>query len=284
MRDAALETILRRDRYVVLAALLTLTLLAWAYVLWLSLHMATPSTDIPMSGMNMPGMDMPGMDMGTPTTTAVAPITVTTFLFTFLMWAVMMIGMMTPSAAPMLLLYAQVGRQAALQGKPFAATGWFAAGYFLAWTGFSLLASAAQAALSAAALLTPMMMSANDILAGIVLIGAGAYQWSNLKNACLAQCRAPLSFIQRNGGFKREAIGSIKLGLLHGAYCVGCCWALMLLLFVGGVMNLLWIAGLAILVLLEKVLPFGRAVSRVTGGILIIGGAYLAYRGLFFIT
>jgi predicted metal-binding membrane protein len=187
----------------------------------------------------------------------------------------MMAGMMIPSAAPMILLYARVGRQAVAQHKPFAATGWFAGGYLLAWAIFSFLAALLQAGLSHAALLTPMMTSASNVMGGGILIAAGLYQWSSWKYACLADCRAPLAFIQKHGGFRRRALPSLGLGLRHGFLCIGCCWALMLLLFIGGIMNIVWIAGLAILVLFEKLLTDGRNVSRVIGLTLIIAGILL---------
>jgi predicted metal-binding membrane protein len=222
--------------------------------------------------------EMPAMDMAMH---ALAPQTdawsITELTISFVMWAVMMAGMMLPTAAPVILLYARVGRQAKALHKPLAATGWFAAGYLLAWTGFSLLAALLQAGLVRAELLTPDMASANTILGAAVLIAAGLYQWSPLKYQCLSNCRAPLSFLQRHGGFQRQALPSLRLGLRHGLYCIGCCWALMLLLFVGGVMNLVWIASIAALVLLEKVLSEGRNVSRLVGAGLILGGLVLAF-------
>lgn len=264
MTQTRLEAILRRDRHAVLLALVLLTALTWAYLLWLARQMAMPSS-------SMPGMDMAAM------APQLRPWGPTDLLFGFTMWAVMMAGMMLPSAAPMILLYTRVGRQAERQAKPFAATGWFAAGYLLAWTGFAILATLLQAGLTRAALLTPQMASADDIIGGLILIAAGVYQWTPLKDQCLADCRSPLSFIQRHGGFQRRALPSLALGLRHGVYCIGCCWALMLLLFVGGVMNLAWIAGLAVLVLLEKVFSEGRTVSRVVGLGLVIGGLTIAF-------
>jgi len=160
-------------------------------------------------------------------------------------------------------------------GKPFAATTWFVGGYLLAWIAFSLAATSAQWALERAALLTPMMTSASNILGGIVLIIAGLYQWTPLKEACLFQCQTPLAFILRHGGFRGDPAGALKLGMSHGMYCIGCCWALMALLFVGGVMNLFWIAALAILVLLEKVVPAGRIVARLAGVVFIAAGAWM---------
>ncbi len=132
-----------------------------------------------------------------------------------------------------------------------------------------------QWALERAALLTPMMASASNVFGGIVLIAAGLYQWAPLKNACLRQCQAPLLFIQRHGGFRSSLQGALALGGRHGAYCVGCCWVLMALLFVGGVMNVLWIAAISVFVLAEKVVPAGRVISRISGAIFIAGGVRL---------
>ena len=269
MSDTTLEAILRRDRHAVMVALVLLTALSWAYVLWLARHM-----EMPASGMQDMGMAM-DMDMSAMAPQA-RPWAGPDLVFGFTMWAVMRAGMMLPSASPMILLYARVGRQAQAQHKPFAATGWFAGGYLLAWTGFSLLATLAQAALNQAALLTPNMASANDLLGGAILMAAGLYQWTPFKDRCLANCRAPLSFLQSHGGFKGEALPALSLGLRHGLYCIGCCWVLMLLLFVGGVMNLAWIAGLAALVLLEKLFTDGRTISRAVGIGLMIGGLTLA--------
>src|ERR1700688_111826 len=233
MSDTALEAVLRRDRAVVIVALAVITALAWADLAWLA-------DDMAMGGMDMTGYRMipAGRGLMMPADAPWQPIE---FGYVFVMWVAMMIGMMTPSAAPMILIYARVGRQAAQQGKPFAASGWFAGGYLLAWSGFALAATFAQWALERAALLTPMMGNANEIFAGFILIAAGLYQWTPLKDACLGQCQSPLTFIQRHGGFRGDATGSLALGLRHGAYCVGCCWALMGLLFVVGVMNVLWI-------------------------------------------
>jgi predicted metal-binding membrane protein len=267
MTDTALETMLRRDRLVVAGALGVLAVLAWSYVLWLA-------ADMDMGGMDMSKFRMipAGTGLMVP---AFAPWSAMEFVLVFAMWVVMMVGMMTPSAAPMILIYARVGRHAAIADKPFAATGWFAAGYFLAWTGFSLIAAAAQWAFDRAALLDPMMASASNVLGGIVLIAAGIYQWTPFKDVCLAHCQSPFQFIQQHGGFRGDRAGSLLLGLHHGAYCVGCCWALMALLFVGGVMNVLWIALLAVLVLLEKLAPIGRLIARLAGVALVVAGAAL---------
>jgi predicted metal-binding membrane protein len=263
---------LRRDRIVILAALLLLIALAWAYLFRLAAGMTMPSD---MQDMSMPGMDMAGA-MGL----SVKPVDFTDALLTFVMWFVMMVGMMGPAVAPTILLYARVGRMATLQQKPFAPAGWFAGGYFLAWAGFSLGATAAQIGLRDGLLLTAMLKSASDLLSGVALIVMGLYQWSPWKNACLAHCRAPLFFIQRHGGFRPQAGASLLLGLRHGLYCIGCCWALMLLLFVGGVMNIAWIAGLAALVLAEKLWSRGQLLSRFVGIAAVAGGLFLIARYL----
>jgi predicted metal-binding membrane protein len=269
--NAALEAALRRDRVIVLAALAIITATAWADLAWLA-------DDMAMGGMDMTGFRMipAGRSLMMPASEPWQPIE---FGYVFAMWVVMMIGMMTSSVAPMILIYARVGRQAATQDKPFAASGWFAAGYLLAWTSFSLVATSLQWALERAALLTPMMESASNILGAIVLILAGLYQWTPLKEACLAYCQSPLLFIQQQGGFRGDPGGALALGFRHGIYCIGCCWALMALLFVGGVMNLLWIAVLAILILLEKLTPFGRVVARIAGVGFIASGVWMLARG-----
>ncbi len=267
MTKAMLEIILRRDRIIVAAALAALTALAWTYVLWLA-------ADMDMGRMEMTGFRMVPAGIGI-MAPALAPWQATEFVYVFAMWAVMMVGMMTPSAAPMILIYALVGRQASAQGKPFAATGWFATGYLLTWVGFALVATVAQWALERTALLDPKMASASQVFGGIVLVAAGVYQWTPLKDICLAQCQSPLLFIQRQGGFHRDPLGSLRLGLRHGAYCIGCCWVLMALLFVGGVMNVLWIATISAFVLIEKIVPVGRLISRIAGAGFVAAGTWL---------
>jgi predicted metal-binding membrane protein len=270
MNDAVLDVVLRRDRLISIVALAALTGLAWGYTLWLG-------ADMNRGGMDMAGLRMipAGVGLMTP---ALGPWGWFEFLCVLAMWIVMMVGMMTPSAAPMILIYARVGRQALTQGKPFAATGWFVGGYLLAWSAFSLAASAAQWALERAALLDPRMAGTSRVLGALVLMAAGVYQWTSLKGACLRQCQAPFAFLQQHGGFRRDARGSLLLGLRHGAYCVGCCWLLMALLFVGGVMNILWIAAIAIFVLAEKVAPIGRLISRIAGLGFIVTGGWLLLR------
>jgi predicted metal-binding membrane protein len=240
---------------VVLAALLTLAALAWGYVIWLANQM-----DLPAAMADMPGMDMRGATLVAP---ALVRWTAPHFLFIFTMWAV--------------LIYAQVMRPARTAQQRLAPAAWFAAGYLIAWTLFSVLAALAQWGLESLALLTPMMASASQRFGGLVLVVAGIYQWLPIKDACLSQCRAPLAFIQRHGGFQASATGSLRLGLRHGAYCVGCCWALMAVLFVVGVMNLLWIAALMIVALLEKAAPGGRYLGRLAGVGAVAAGLWMLW-------
>ncbi|WP_165401987.1 DUF2182 domain-containing protein [Phyllobacterium myrsinacearum] len=266
MSATALEAVLRRDRWIVAASLAALTMIAWAYIFWLARSMY--SDDTAMQGMDAASLDAMMMS-------GFRPWTMTELAVTLLMWMVMMIGMMTPSAAPMILLYARVGRHSEVEGKPLAATGFFLGGYFLAWMAFACAATLGQWALESTLLLTPMMTSASGIFSGIMLIAVGLFQWTPLKDICLRQCQAPVMFIHRHGGFRRDPRGSVALGFRHGMYCVGCCWALMGLLFIGGVMNVLWIAAVAIFVLAEKLVARGRWFSRLSGLALCAAGLWL---------
>lgn len=270
MAGAAIETLLRRDRTVVITALGVVTLLAWAYIIRLALQMD-------MGGMDMTGFRMAVAAAGMVMRPAFEPWTAPEFIFTFAMWTVMMIGMMTPSAAPVILLYARVARQAAIDGKPFASTAWFFGGYVLIWTAFSLLATLMQWLLDRAAMLTPGMSSANKVLGAAVLIACGVYQWSSFKDQCLKRCQSPMHFIQQHGGFRSAPLASLQLGIAHGFYCVGCCWAVMALLFIGGVMNVLWVASIAIFVLAEKVTRARYLIPRLAGLIFISGGIFLYF-------
>ena len=182
----------------------------------------------------------------------------------------MMVAMMLPSATPMILRYARIGRATAFDTNPIGPTGWFAAGHLLVWLGFAFAATDAQWALERAALLTPMASTSN-LVGGILFIVAGVYQWSRFKDICLANCQDTPLFLQCHGGFRRNVLGALKLGVWHGVLCIGCCWVLMSLLFVGGMMNLLWMAAIATLVLLEKTVR-GHLVPRAVGAGLIVGG------------
>ncbi len=186
----------------------------------------------------------------------------------------MMAAMMLPSAAPMILLYATIARRRSERGESATAAGVFAFGYLAVWSVFSLAATALQHELEKAALLSPMMEATSITLAGAVLIAAGLYQWTPLKQACLRYCRSPLDFLLAY--WRPGAPGAFLMGLRHGAVCLGCCWLLMLLLFAGGVMNLAWIAGIAVFVLVEKLSPAGHWIGRAAGALLVAwGGATL---------
>jgi predicted metal-binding membrane protein len=261
-----------RDRSIVILALALLTTLAWSYLLWLS------------ADMNMGGMDMTGLRIIPFGTGLMVPMDMPwramEFAFVFAMWAVMMVGMMTPSLAPMLLMYARVGRQSGAHSGPLGPTVWFAVGYFSIWIAFALLATLVQWALERAALLDLKMASTSHVLGGLVFVMAGFYQWTRLNELCLTQCQRPFAFLMGHGGYRSDAPGSVMLGLRHGAYCVGCCWTLMPLLLVGGVMNLLWIVLLALFALLERVASMDRLITRLAGIVLIAGGVGLFSMGM----
>jgi len=194
-------------------------------------------------------------------------------LLIFLMWAAMMIAMMLPSALPTILMFHRAVRNDSQVRSPGGRMLSFAAGYIVAWFGFSVGASLLQWGLAEAALLSPMMVSASPWLGGAILVVAGVYQWTPLKYACLRHCRSPLAFLAEH--WRPGMPGALQLGMRHGLYCVGCCWALMLLLFVGGVMSLLWIGGIAAFVLVEKLAPHGVQGGRLSGLALVLAGAWV---------
>ena len=249
--SALIERALRRDRVLVVTCLLFVVVLSWAYLL---------------SGAGM--MQSMG-DMLMPMSSG--PWTLDRAVLVLVMWAVMMAAMMLPSAAPIILLYATIARRRSERGEPASASGVFGFGYIAVWAAFSLAATAIQYGLEQVALISPMMQTTSIALAGGVLVAAGLYQWTPLKQACLRHCRSPLEFI--TAYWRPGARGAFAMGLRHGAYCLGCCWMLMLLLFVGGVMNFAWIAGLALFVLVEKLVPAGHWIGRGAGVLLVAWGA-----------
>jgi predicted metal-binding membrane protein len=268
LTDVPQGSVPRLERLVALSSLLGVALLAWLY-LWLqSAEMAAPHLDADMQ-------DMPGMDgMGEPAPAAPAdPWSGEVLLLTALMWAIMMVGMMLPSAAPAILLYGSMARKHRERGSSLPSVWIFALGYLAVWAAFSVVATALQAALEATELLTPMLVSASAPLSGVLLVVAGVYQWLPVKAACLEKCRAPLQFFLMR--WKPGAVGAFRMGAVHGAFCVGCCWALMLLLFAAGVMNLIWLALIAGFVLVEKLLPGARIVGRVAGAVLVAAGVVM---------
>ncbi|GAA0709968.1 DUF2182 domain-containing protein [Dokdonella soli] len=199
-------------------------------------------------------------------------------LLIFGMWTVMMIGMMLPSAIPAILLYAGIARSDTRLPAPVRRTGVFVSGYLLAWCVFSLFATLLQWRLAVAAAMTPMMRLHSAAMGAALLLVAGLYQWTPLKRRCLDRCRSPAAYIAAN--WRPGWRGALRLGWRHGLYCLGCCWALMLLLFVGGVMNLAWIAALTLAVLLEKLAPFGMRGGRLGGTLLILVACGIAWRSL----
>jgi predicted metal-binding membrane protein len=250
---SVLEQLLRRDRTVSLIALLAASLLAWTYLLF------------------GPGMDAQSMSMPNMVIPMASAWSSSYFALMLAMWSIMMAAMMLPSAAPMILLFATVERRRR-GSSPFPATAIFATAYVIVWVGFSVAAVLLQWQLDRLAMLSPSMATASAVLAGGALILIGAYQFTLWKQACLRNCRSPLEFITWH--WNR---GPFAIGLRHGIYCVGCCWMLMLLLFIGGVMNLLWVALIAAFVLAEKTLPRAEWLSYGAGAALIGWGGWTLF-------
>ena len=253
-----IEGIARRDRLIVLAGLVLAAALAWLYLIDMALDMG--------GDMAAGSMAMDGAMMGMQAWSAVDG------LLMWSMWAVMMIAMMVPSAAPMVLVFARMDR-AKGSGRPYGTSTLFALGYVLVWAGFSVAATIMQWGLQNAALLSPMMVSTSAVLGGVLFIAAGVYQWTPLKYACLRHCRTPVSFIM--GHWRPGPGGAFRMGVGHGAFCLGCCGFVMGLLFVGGVMNLAWVAAITVFVVAEKLLPKGEWVARVGGIAMVAAGIYL---------
>lgn len=276
MTGSALESVLRRDRLVA-ASLAGFCLLSWLFLIHLSLQMET------MEGMAARMMGMPVGDAAStmlgaalsPGAAALADATVNFFLVA-LMWVVMMVGMMMPSAAPTILLFSALERKRTATDRIAS----FVAGYFAIWSAFSIAAAAAQTVLSHTGLISMQMATTSAVLGGTVFIAAGLFEFTPLKERCLVHCRSPLEWIPRH--MRPGQLGAFRMGVEHGAYCVGCCWALMLLLFVGGVMNLIWVAFLATIVLVQKVLPGGITLARFAGVVLVVCGIALLARPLIF--
>jgi predicted metal-binding membrane protein len=237
-----------RDRAVMLAGLALLSAISWAYLWRLA--------DDHMTWCNVNTAPWGAADLAA----------------SFAMWAVMMTAMMIPSASPAILAFAGINRVLKERARPYTSTTLFLAGYLAMWAVFSLLATAAQEGLRAATLLSPAMTANSRAIARVLLIGAGVFQWTPLKNACLRRCRSPLGYLMTE--WRDGRAGAFAMGLRYGLYCVGCCWLLMLLLFVVGVMNLVWVAALAAFVLVEKLTPAGPWVSRMAGLAMIAVAAF----------
>ncbi len=260
MRANGAATEFWRDRAIVLGGLVLLAALAWVYLL----HFQAP----------MPATTMESMGMGGAKPLPQAkPWQGSELLVAFPMWVVMMVAMMAPSATPLLLLVATVSRQRQQAPSPAAMAASVFVGYLAVWSGFSLAATLVQAGLQSAAWLSPAMSSLRPPVAGLVLVAAGLYQFTPWKHACLVRCRTPLGFLLVE--WRDGTAGAFRMGVRHGAYCVGCCWLLMALLFAVGVMNLLWVVVLAGYVLVEKVTPGGWWVSRAIGVLLVGWGGWM---------
>jgi predicted metal-binding membrane protein len=251
-----LEHALRHDRATLLVLLVLTPAFSWLWIVRMARDMYGPMTGA-SAWMMTAHWDAPHL------------------LLLWAMWSVMMTAMMLPSAAPLILLYGAAARRSprrTARRDTYA----LAAGYLAAWTVFSLAATALQRALASLLLLSPMMEAGSSRVSATLLIVAGLYQWTPLKHACLRTCQSPLGFLMarwRDGG-----TGAFRLGLQHGAYCIGCCWALMLLLFAGGVMNVVVIAALTAWVAFEKLAPFGPRSAQVSGAIMIAAGAWMLMR------
>jgi len=239
---------------VVLAGVASVVLLGWAYLV------AGAGIDMSMVGMEMDPM----------------PWTVSYALVIFAMWCIMMIVMMLPSAAPMVLLFTTIQRRQEASSTPAVGASIFLAGYLAVWAAFSFVATLAQCGLEHAGLISMGMSRDSGVLAGAILLSAGLYQLTPLKAVCLRHCQSPLMFLSSH--WRPGAAGAFRMGAEHGAYCLGCCWFLMALLFVGGVMNLIWVAGIAVYVALEKMLPGGQWFSRAAGATLAVLGTFVLIR------
>jgi len=251
-----LEAVIRRDRALTAAALVALAGMAWVWVVRMAAPMGSGAASVAMPG-------MPGVESGT------AP----GLPWLAGMWAVMMVAMMLPSATPTILMFGNVTRRRRLEGRPAVPVAVFTLGYLAVWVFYAIVAGAGQWQLHHLALLSSSMDAASPVLAGGLLIAAGVYQWLPLKGACLSHCRSPLHFFSTEW---REGVGgALAMGMHHGTYCVGCCWLLMALLFVAGVMNLVWVAIIAAFVLVEKLVPRGDWLVRLGGVALVVWGAWV---------
>ena len=269
--DRAVEAGLARDRVIMGLGLAALTVLAWVYLVT---GAGTGMSVRAMTTWSFPPPMRPAMAM---------TWSGSYWVIMFFMWWIMMIAMMTPSAAPMVLLHARVSRQAQKRGRMAASpipTGAFYLGYIVVWAGFSALAVLAQWGLERAGLVHGMLMwsSSRTLSAGLLLL-AGLYQLSSWKHICLAHCRSPADYLSRH--WRPGTRGAFRMGLAHGAYCLGCCWILMALLFVGGTMNVVWIAGLSVVVLAEKLVPHGHRVAQGLGAAMIVAALWLLAAGWF---
>jgi predicted metal-binding membrane protein len=243
----------RRDVFALVSALLLLVAVCWWYLANMSRDMANSSSAM-----------------------GVKPWAISDFSMMFVMWTIMMIAMMVPTAMRSVLIFTGISAQQERRGRPFVSGYWFAAGYIIVWTAFSVGATVLQWGLDQAALLSPRMALYSPFIGALIFMMAGVWQMSPLKDTCLRHCRSPLVFLAQN--FRPGKFGAVRLGLRHGLYCLGCCWLLMGLLFIGGVMNIVWIIAITIFMLVEKLLPPTLTTSRISGMVMLLaGGGYLAW-------
>jgi len=251
-----LESVLAQDRAVVIGGLAGVSGLAWVY----SVSEA--------AGVHGVGAHFPHATVWDTRVFAVV----------FIMWSVMMVAMMVPSASPVVLAYSTLHRKQGTDQRPFGAVTAFVVGYVVVWTAFSAAATVAQWSLHWAALISAVGVSTSALLSGGLLVVAGGFQWTSLKSACLMHCRSPFLFFLTS--WREGTAGAFKMGLEHGVFCLGCCWALMGLMFFAGVMNVYWLAGLSVLVLVEKAVPAGDRLGKLAGVGMIGWGIYVVSHGL----
>lgn len=258
---AAASALPMRDRAIIWTGIVTISALAWLYLARMPMGAGGASGSMTMRGMIMPmAHRWSAADVW----------------LTFLMWAVMMVAMMLPTASPMLLTYARISRSRDAGAAATRRVWSFATGYLAAWTIFSVGATALQYGLQRADIIDDALRT-TPLAGAIILIAAGVYQLTPLKSACLRNCRSPLGFFMTE--WRDGASGALGMGLKHGVSCVGCCWMLMAMLFVAGAMNLVWVAAITVFVLLEKVAPFGRAIAAAAGLLLLASGLAVAVSG-----
>ena len=267
--STAVESLIQRDKVITIIAIGILVGATFAYtVLGVGMNMSA----IQMTpGLGQSQMSMPNMSAMKKMAATPAVWTFNYSVLMFFMWWTMMIAMMLPSASPMILLYTALIRRTKKAKSIIRQVASFICGYLLAWAAFSLFAAALQSQLELRDWMSPMMMEATNIyLAAGILIAAGVYQLTPLKTVCLEKCRQPASFL---ANYKNTWVNSpLRIGLVHGFYCVGCCWFLMGLLFFGGIMNLYWIVGLIIFVAIEKLHEKGIIFGKILGGGAIVSG------------
>ncbi|HXM01072.1 MAG TPA: DUF2182 domain-containing protein [Chthoniobacterales bacterium] len=261
MLEKTIQAVAQRDRLLVGFALAGIAAAAWLYLAHEAERFA--ATGVCQCAAVMIG----GPDLAPWSPQALLPL--------FLMWTEMMLAMMLPAVTPLVLLFSKVARSRAERGQPYVSTAFFVAGYFAVWTLFSLVAALAQWMLHGLTLLSPQMTTNTGIVGGTMFMAAGVFQFTPLKKTCLTHCRSPLAFLMTE--WRDGHAGAFLMGWKHGLFCTVCCWLLMLLLFAVGVMNLLWIAVLAIFALSERIAPKRWHLSQLSGLVLLCFGAWLAF-------